>query len=245
MRLKTVLPAFVLLVVGCNESVFDIDSKTSAVYTGLSLKLPLPSGYQWRVNTEAKSGSCGSGCTDSDHVNTYSIDFGRNIELFDGSHPPRFGDGVVDLFAAAEGDVVEVVNSGCRDYDVDDKGNCNPGAYSRTCRVIIDHGNGYKTRYLHFTNGSIAVTTTPPNNHVTQGQYLGKMGTTGCSTGTHLHFDVTHNGNRATTNPELAGLSLEGLDFIDDFKSGNYRPSKNGFTYNAYPDFPSDCRIAR
>jgi hypothetical protein len=40
MRLKTVLPAFVLLVVGCNESVFDIDSKTSAVYTGLSLKSP-------------------------------------------------------------------------------------------------------------------------------------------------------------------------------------------------------------
>ncbi len=62
--------------------------------------------------------------------------------------------------------------------------------------VVIDHGNGYKTLYAHMSTGSISVT---PGTKVNQGQRIGNMGSTGRSTGTHLHFEVI--GPTAKLNP--------------------------------------------
>lgn len=61
----------------------------------------------------------------------------------------------------------------------------NAGGYGNY--VIIDHGNGYKTLYAHMVSNSIVV---QPGNRVIQGQKLGVMGSTGRSTGIHLHFEV-------------------------------------------------------
>lgn len=61
----------------------------------------------------------------------------------------------------------------------------NAGGYGNY--VIINHGNGYITLYGHMLNNSIVV---QPGQKVTQGQKLGVMGSTGRSTGTHLHFEV-------------------------------------------------------
>ena len=59
--------------------------------------------------------------------------------------------------------------------------------------VIIDHGNGYRTLYAHMLNNSIVV---KPGQKVSQGQKLGIMGSTGRSTGPHLHFEIkTSKGN--------------------------------------------------
>lgn len=55
--------------------------------------------------------------------------------------------------------------------------------------VEIDHGNGLMTRYGHFY--SLAVTT---GQAVSAGEALGVCGSTGNSTGTHLHFEVIANG---------------------------------------------------
>ncbi|MFO8068461.1 MAG: peptidoglycan DD-metalloendopeptidase family protein [Alkalibacterium sp.] len=65
-------------------------------------------------------------------------------------------------------------------------------AYSGTYgyRVIVDHGDGFETLYAHMQpNLSVA-----PGQSVSQGQQLGIMGTTGRSTGVHLHFTVYKNG---------------------------------------------------
>jgi len=51
----------------------------------------------------------------------------------------------------------------------------------------VDHGNGYKTLYAHMVNNSVVV---KAGQRVNQGQKLGVMGSTGRSTGTHLHFEV-------------------------------------------------------
>ena len=61
----------------------------------------------------------------------------------------------------------------------------NAGGYGNY--VIVDHGNGYKTLYAHMLNNTISVKV---GERVGQGQKLGMMGSTGRSTGTHLHFEV-------------------------------------------------------
>ena len=62
--------------------------------------------------------------------------------------------------------------------------------------VLINHGDGYKTRYAHMVAGSITVN---PGDHVEAGQSIGKVGSTGNSSGPHLHFEVIYNSE--TQNP--------------------------------------------
>jgi len=64
-----------------------------------------------------------------------------------------------------------------------------PDNYGYGNRVVIDHGNGYRTLYAHFSTIYVVAGQT-----VSRGDALGKMGCTGRCTGTHLHFEVIQNG---------------------------------------------------
>ena len=55
--------------------------------------------------------------------------------------------------------------------------------------VIVDHGNGTETRYAH--QDTIAVTV---GQSIRAGQRVGTVGSTGMSTGPHLHFEVRRHG---------------------------------------------------
>ena len=81
------------------------------------------------------------------------------------------GDTVV---SAAAGKVTRVANEGSTSY----------GRW-----VEVDHGNGYRTRYAHLNSQSVSV-----GQSVSKGQKLGTVGSTGGSTGPHLHYELRHNG---------------------------------------------------
>lgn len=64
--------------------------------------------------------------------------------------------------------------------------------------IEIEHGQGIQTRYGHLS--SILVT---PNTRVKRGQLIGRMGSTGRSTGSHLHYEVRLDGRAVNPMPFL------------------------------------------
>jgi len=72
--------------------------------------------------------------------------------------------------------------------------------------VLIDHGNGYLTHYGHMS----AITVTP-GQHVATGDQIGNEGSTGHSTGPHLHFEV-HQGSYQNPIEPTAWMHEHGVD---------------------------------
>lgn len=72
----------------------------------------------------------------------------------------------------------------------------NKGGYGKT--VIVDHGNGISTLYAHNSQLIVSV-----GQSVQRGQVISKAGTTGYSTGVHLHFEVRINGKHTDPAPYI------------------------------------------
>ncbi len=125
------------------------------------------------------------------YVITYGVGmrwgaYHAGIDISDG------GIGGDQIVASDAGTVVVAENYCPHDWGKNSSCGCG-GGYGRYC--IVDHGNGYMTLYGHMTNCIVTAGQT-----VEQGETLGYVGSTGFSTGNHLHFEVRQNG--VAMNPE-------------------------------------------
>lgn len=95
-----------------------------------------------------------------------------------------------NIYAAQEGTVIAANYSCTHNYGKDYTCCVGLGNY-----VIIRHPNGYATVYGHMTSPTVT-----SGQYVKQGDIIGHVGTTGWSTGYHLHFEV-RDPNGVKTNP--------------------------------------------
>jgi len=68
-------------------------------------------------------------------------------------------------------------------------------------KVEIDHGNGYHTWYCHLSRSDVH-----PGEHVNKAEHIALVGSTGASTGPHLHYQIMHNGQAVDPAPYLSGV---------------------------------------
>lgn len=89
-----------------------------------------------------------------------------------------------DILCFADGEVTGVQKTGTQ--------------YGTMCYVRVKHNNGYYTYYCHQKTNTITVN---KGDKVKKGDVLGKMGTTGNSNGTHLHFQIDKGSSSSSINP--------------------------------------------
>jgi murein DD-endopeptidase MepM/ murein hydrolase activator NlpD len=117
-----------------------------------------------------------------------SSGFGVRVDPF--THVPAFHPG--QDFSGHYGEAIHVTAPGVVSFvgQRTGYGNC----------VEVDHGHGFKTRYGHLSRFTVGVGTP-----VKTGDVIGRMGSTGRSTGVHLHYEVWASGHLENPARFLSG----------------------------------------
>lgn len=128
---------------------------------------------------------------------TRTYDGHRGIDYSIGVYPWRTMDAQeVSIVAAAPGTLVEKADGNFDRVCV--WGGSPPANY-----VIIQQDDGLFAFYWHMKNGSVA--TAPVGARIAKGQYLGYVGSSGFSTGPHLHLELREASNATTSIDPYAG----------------------------------------
>lgn len=172
------------------------DGETSLSYSDINGS----TSYWWPIGSSKTEKKDGKEFATGDPVSTTITSyFGTRKDPFTGETSSHSGVdiasgrtiGTVNIIAAKDGTVIYPTTSdvtNCRsNSDLDSCG----GGYGNY--VMIEHSDGTRTLYGHMYENSITVKS---GDVVKQGQVIGKMGSSGRSTGTHLHFEVRVNGNQ-------------------------------------------------
>jgi murein DD-endopeptidase MepM/ murein hydrolase activator NlpD len=92
----------------------------------------------------------------------------------------------------------------------------NSGGYGNL--VKIDHGRGIETRYGHLSTMMVS-----PGQRIVRGQQIGRMGSTGRSTGSHLHYEVRIDGRAVNPIP-----FMKSTDYLLAMQKSNGVPMDGG-----------------
>ncbi len=161
--------------------------------------------------------------------------FGRGWEFHSGADiSGDVGDGIINVIAVKDGIVVYPTETGADMCESSTTLSSCGGGYGNY--VIIQHSDGNYSLYAHLHAGTIDVVA---GDSVEQGQVIGKMGSSGNSTGTHLHFEIRkgQNSYSSTVDP-LIYISLEyprtvfsGGEFLSWLNSWEGHSPINGSNY--------------
>ncbi|MBR3462427.1 MAG: peptidoglycan DD-metalloendopeptidase family protein [Clostridiales bacterium] len=121
------------------------------------------------------------------YCTTITSYFGNRVHPVYGT--TKFHSGI-DI-GAGYGDKIMAAASGTVIFVTEPYEGCNKGGTGYGNYCIIDHGNGYSTLYGHARDIYVS-----EGQWVNAGQSIGEVGSTGTSTGAHLHFEVRLNGDR-------------------------------------------------
>ena len=152
------------------------------------LATSIPPTTKPKAPSSSSSSSSSGGSTSSNNVGgiswkvpisytAFTSPFGYRIHPLSGTKKFHYG---VDL-AAPTGRPIYATRAGTVDTATY---NGSAGYY-----VQINHGDGYKSIYMHMTHYVVK-----SGQHVSQGQVIGYCGSTGGSTGPHLHFGISYRG---------------------------------------------------
>lgn len=130
---------------------------------------------------DAGPGACAGGYSGG-AVGTGSFIWPANNRFISGNNYSSFHLGI-DI-AAGYGDPIYASDSGVAVF-----AGWNNWGYGNL--VVIDHGNGWQTMYAHLSQWNVSC-----GQSVQQGAIVGLAGSTGNSSGPHLHFEMNFNGSR-------------------------------------------------
>ena len=99
--------------------------------------------------------------------------------------------------------------------------------------VILQHSNGWRTRYQHMKCGSVLV---HKGQSVKKGQKLGILGSTGNSSGRHLHFDISNENNQTGSHLANGRYYVDPKPFLFGTRSilGKSSVAKPAYTTGTY-----------
>ena len=207
-------------------------SSSSLAYANYS-SVKDSTSYWWPIGgTEAVTSNGNTFTAGEPAPTTITSNFGTRIDPYDGQESFHSGIDIASndgsygtyIIAARDGTVIYPNSdspTNCVSNGTEDPCGGGYGNY-----VMIEHSDGSVTVYAHMYENSITV---HYGDQVSQGQVIGKMGSSGRSTGAHLHFEVRVNGKQV--NP---------LNFISE---SNPYPSKSSSSYiNASEVKQSICK---
>lgn len=154
-------------------------------------------GYFWPIGSDVTTLENGKTFAKGDPASKdITATYGGNDPIHNGSHGAvdiSGVKGVTNVIATRSGTVVYPYDRSQTGYGDGYLGCGDAGGYGNY--VIIDHGNGVYSLYAHMYANSITVFA---GDVVEQGQVIGKVGTSGNSTGPHLHFEIRDGGNSSS-----------------------------------------------
>lgn len=175
--------------------------------------------YWWPIGSkEPTRGNIYGGTPISTYI---SSPFGMRIHPKTGQYKKHTGvdiagvDTSSPVIATKNGTVISV-KDGCTSTTC----TCSSGGYGNN--IKIDHGDGVVSLYAHLSSVSVKV-----GDVVEQGQKIGMVGTTGCSTGNHLHFEIQLNGTQVNPMDYINAKNTRPVNSINANVTGTEGDYKN------------------
>lgn len=207
--------------------IIDINSSSTSRGSSLSNYTQTSSNisYWWPIGSSETRTENGVTYADGEPVG-YSVtsEFGTRTDPYTGNKAnhsgldiaPLSGDyGTVNVIAAKSGTVIRVNNDPtCESNNLDE--NCNGSGYGNY--VEIEHQDGNTTLYGHMHKNTITVSV---GDIVDQGQVIGKVGSSGRSTGMHLHFEVRENGSPVDPRNYISESNTRPSTATNDITNGS------------------------